>query len=140
MTETAIAAPLEESEVTKAERDLTAANMRLTKLQQEDTRIRSGRAQAERDLQVCQKRHQQAVTTARVSAARGDIDAIYTHPDVLAAAADVRKADEKVTAFEQDETRVRKELGRAEQDIGHCTRRYTELVRTARVMTARDMA
>lgn len=134
------AAPAEDSEVTKAARDLTSANRTVTTLQQKEARIRSGRAQAERDLQECQKRHQQAVTRARVAAARGDVDSIYSHPDVVACAKDVSNANEKQIAFEQDETRVRQELAKAEQDVTHCTRRYTALVRTARTMTARDMA
>lgn len=140
MSTAAAEAPMEESEVTRAARDLGNANRRITKLQQEETRVRSGRAQAERDLQDCQRRHQQAVVRARVAAARGNVDDIYSHPEVVACAEDVRNANEKNTQFEQDETRLRQELAKAEQDVTHCTRRYTDLVRNARVMTARDMA
>ena len=131
---------LEETEVSLAARALTGANATLTRLQQEDTRARQRRAQCERDVQQCQGVQQKAITSARVRSAREDINDIYKDPAVVAAGIDVRCANEKLNEAEQNETRLRQALAKAEQDVTHCTRNYNDAVRKARVMTARDLA
>jgi hypothetical protein len=130
----------QDTDVAKAARELTAANTKLTHLQQEETRIRQRRAQAERDVHVCQGNHNQAITRARVRAARDSLDDIYQDPNVREAAKDKIAADQKLLEAEQAETRIRQDRGQLERTIQFCQTNYNEAVKRARSMTARDVA
>jgi hypothetical protein len=125
------------SPIAQATRGLAAANIKMTELQQQEARIRQNKGQAERDLVECQRRHQQAVTSARVQAARDNVDDIYKDPDVVARAKDVRAANEKLVSWEQQETKIRQERSQNEMDVMHWQRRHAEATKT---MRAADLA